>query len=137
MKHMHIDKEIKNSEVKGKSLICFLSNPEHKKSQNITGATISGSIDQGLQKQRAISVKPFPILRQSMGGERKDLARQSLDADPGQHEEAAIGNDELKAVLALFRAPSDPCVAGRHLPGRAGNCRQARYRPGSFKDSTR
>ena len=37
MKHMHIDKEIKNSEVKGKSLIFLSSNSEHNGTQNITG----------------------------------------------------------------------------------------------------
>jgi len=34
---MHIDKEIKNSEVKGKSLIFLSSNSEHNGTQNITG----------------------------------------------------------------------------------------------------
>ena len=37
MKHMHIDKEIKNSEVKGKSLVFLSSNSEHNGTQNITG----------------------------------------------------------------------------------------------------
>jgi len=36
VKHMHSDKKIKNSEVKGKSLIFFLSNTEHNKTRNIS-----------------------------------------------------------------------------------------------------
>ena len=35
MKHMHIEKEIKNSEEKGKSIISFLLNSAHNGSQNI------------------------------------------------------------------------------------------------------
>jgi len=33
---MHINKKIENAEVKGKSLIFFLSNPEHNPTRNIS-----------------------------------------------------------------------------------------------------
>ena len=36
VKHNHFDKQTKNSEVKGKSLICFPINSQHNKTQNIS-----------------------------------------------------------------------------------------------------
>jgi len=50
VKHMPIDKEIENMEVKGKSFIFFLSNTEHNQTQNITGVVKAYPSQSGLLK---------------------------------------------------------------------------------------
>ena len=100
--------------------------------RSIAGATITGAIHQSLQQERPITVDLSPILRQSMGSKRKDFACESLDVDPGQHEEATIGNDQLKVAFPLFRIPSDPGIAGRHRPCGAGKLQAGEIAPGQL-----
>ena len=69
MKHMHIDKEIKNSEVKGKSLIFLSSNSEHNGTQNITGAlNLESLLDEaGLKQQLERDLKNNASLAANWG----------------------------------------------------------------------
>lgn len=86
----------------------------------IAGAAITGTIHEGLEKQRSIAVEIVPILGQAMSGERKDFAGQPLDVDPGEHEESGVTDDELESAFAFEVTPADPGVARGHLPGGAG-----------------
>ena len=66
MKHMHIEKKIKNHEEKGKSFISFLLNSAHNGTRNIRGPAKARRIDQGFEQQRAVAVQSLPVLGKLM-----------------------------------------------------------------------
>lgn len=87
---------------------------------SIAGSAKTGTVDQGFKQERPVAVNGMPVVRQSPGGKRKDLACKSANGNPGQHEEAALVYDELQVAFPFVGAPSDPGIARRHRPCGAG-----------------
>ena len=118
----------KKTEEKGKSFLSLFkayekkmeSNSAHNGTRNITRPAEAGTVDKGLEKERPVAINPLPVLRQPARRQGQNLARQSSDRNPGQHEEPALIHDELQIAFPLLDVPSDPGIAGRHHPGGAG-----------------
>ena len=56
-------------------------------------------VHQRFQQQRARAVSGVPVVRYLPGAEGQDLARQSLDADPGQNQEGVRMSPSLFAAI--------------------------------------
>jgi hypothetical protein len=80
----------------------------------------AGTVHEGFEKQRPVTVECMPVLRQPARGQGQDLARQSFHLHPGQNKKPALIYDELKIAFPLLHVPSDPGIAGRHHPCGAG-----------------
>jgi hypothetical protein len=68
----------------------------------ISGSSKAGSLDQSLQHQRPITVKPFPILRQALSSDRKDHAREPLDFDPRQNRQIMLITEKQSKSTMRF-----------------------------------
>lgn len=80
----------------------------------------TGTVHEGFKKERPITVKCKPVLRQSACRQGQDLACQPANGNPRQNQETTVRDDELKIAFPLFGAPSDPGIARRHHPGWTG-----------------
>jgi len=80
----------------------------------------TGTVHQGFKQKRPVTVNGMPVVRQSPGGKRKDLACESFHLNPGQNKKPTLVYDELQIAFPLFGIPSDPGIAGRHHPCGAG-----------------
>jgi len=81
---------------------------------------IAGTVHQGFEKQRPVTVKRMPVSRQPAGSQGKDLACQPAHGNPRQNQETAVRDDELKVAFPLLHVPSDPGIARGHHPGGTG-----------------
>ena len=81
-------------------------------------AVEAGRIDEGLAEDRAAAVVRLPAFRKPAQRQRQRLRRQIVDADPRQHEKAAVRHRKVQAAAAVSRAPADPFVPRRQLPRR-------------------
>src|SRR5882762_3941119 len=89
------------------------------------GGTVASSaeasrIHQGFQQQRTTSISGLPVVGHLPSAQRQDLAGQSLDSYPRQHQKPAIVDDGLQVTLPLLVVPADPGIPRPHLPGRRG-----------------
>ena len=80
----------------------------------------AGTIHQGLEQERPVTINHLPILRQSACRQGQNLAGQSANENPGQNKKPTLIYDELKIAFPFAGAPSDPGIAGRHHPCGAG-----------------
>ncbi len=71
-----------------------------------------------LAEDRAAAVVRLPAFRKPAQGQRQRLRRQIVDADPRQHEKAAVRHRKVQAAAAVSLAPADPFVPRRQLPRR-------------------
>jgi len=85
----------------------------------IAGAGEALRVDKGFEQERfhAISVKP--IVRELLGGERKDFAGKLGNLNPRKDEESAVIDDLREVVFANLIAPPDPAISGGNFQGRA------------------
>jgi len=95
-------------------------------------SVIEGSVHEGLEQQRPVTVHHLPVVRQAACRQGQDLACQPAHGNPRKNQEAAVRDDELKIAFPLFGAPSDPGIARRHHPGRTGKLQAGQIAAGQL-----
>jgi len=98
----------------------------------VAGSTKTGTVHEGFKKERAVTVKRMPILRQPACRQGQDLAGKSTNGNPGQHQKPAVRDDELKIAFPLFSTPSDPGITGCHHPCGTGKLQAGQIAPGQL-----
>src|SRR5262249_46193482 len=83
----------------------------------VAGSAKTAGVYQRFQQQWAMTVVACPVLWQLVRAQRQDLAGQSFDMHPREHQKATIIDDGLQVASPLRIIPSDPGVPSLHFPG--------------------
>jgi hypothetical protein len=71
---------------------------------------MSAGIDEGLREQHGMTVDSLPIAVESTQVGSQNLGRQTLEAYPGQYEEAPVGDEQWQLRVPARAVPADKAV---------------------------
>jgi hypothetical protein len=89
---------------------------KHPIGSPVAGSGEAGTIDKGFDQADGMSVTLLPVVVQTPGDSRKNVAGEMWDFDPWKDQEPAIVRCQGQIGFALCRRPANEFVAGGRSP---------------------